>query len=89
MTACLGFDEAQELRLHPLEARFQSRVDRLAPGGIRLQLLLERLDPLRRERVVAVEAVRGVDREPVFLVLELAEEFQQPLPLIPALPRNI
>ena len=75
----LGIGIAQELGFDPLEARFQRRVGRLVPGGIGSQLLLERLDALGRQRVVAVEAVGGIDREPVFLVLELAEEIEQAL----------
>src|SRR4051794_14492431 len=71
--------EAEQLGLHSLEARLEHRIDRLVVGRIGLEGLLERLDALVRQRVGAVVAVLGIDREPIFLVLQLAEELEQAL----------
>ena len=69
-------DEPEQLGLDPLEARLERRVDGLAPGWVALQLLLQSLDPLRRQRVVAVEAVLRVITVAIFLILQLGEEIE-------------
>ncbi len=75
----LGVDIAHELGLDPLEARLERRIGRLVVGRVCSQRLAERRDSLRVQRVVAVEAVLGVDRKAIFLVLQLAEKFEDAL----------
>jgi hypothetical protein len=74
------FEIAQQLRLDALEPRFERGVRGLGPIGVGLEPLGQRLDALVRQRVGAVVAVLLVDREAIFLVLQLAEELQEALP---------
>ena len=71
---------ALELRLDALEPGLERGVGALVPCGVLAERLLERLNALVRERVRTVVTVLGVDREAIFLVLQLAEEFQEALP---------
>src|SRR5215213_8379571 len=81
----LRVDEPDELGLDPLEALIERRIHRLGPRRVFLEHLLERLDSLGRQRVGPGITVGRVDREAVFLVLELAEELDDPFSRYPRL----
>ena len=78
-----------QLGLDPLEARFERRIGRPVPGRVLLVDLLQSGDALARQRVGAVVAVLGVDREAIFLVLQLLEEFEAALAADPRRRRDI
>ena len=79
ITACLGSTKPKSLALTRSNRASSVGIDRLVPGRVALEALLQRLDALRRQRVGAVVAVLGIDREPIFLVLQLGEEVEHAL----------
>src|SRR4029434_5224327 len=64
-------DKADQLRLDALEPSLERRVRLTVPGGIFLVQLAQRLDALTGKRMRAVVTVLGIDRQAIFLVLQL------------------
>ena len=79
MIACLGLTKPNSLAFTRWNRASSCGSDWPVPGGVLLVEVLQNRDALARKRVGAVVAVRRVDREAIFLVLQLLEELQAAL----------